>query len=276
MAKSKKKNAQVIEIAQTESVQAESLRAVPSGLKFNPWKWLVILAVLFWIGSSVRSCTNNFKQYFANINPFHRFEDLTPPNPFRERKTRPDNEKKENDSDRRGIIWRFTGQTESARTLAGWVKKNVPAGAKPSTIYDVADAFYDAADRIEANPAIDEPNEAVAAARLGIFAAADPSWVPFLSGLDQQANTFGVESIDDVITFYYAVAGALYDAASGVSGAAAPSEAEAGDRVPPTDPGTLPPPAEPAASDTAKDCPDGSCPNRASYYNGYGYGWRWY
>lgn len=274
MAKSKKKNAQVIEIAQTESVQAESLRAVPSGSKFNPWKWLVILAVLFWIGSSVRSCTNNFKQYFANLNPFHRFEDLTPPNPFRERKTRPDNEKKENDSDRRGIIWRFTGQTESARTLAGWVKKNVPSGAKPSTIYDVADAFYDAADRIEANPAIDEPNEAVAAARLGIFAAADSTWTPFLAGLDEQANAYGVKSIADVTDFYYAVASALYEAAAAVSAAAVPSEAEEPGQLPPSDQAALPPPAEPAVPETAEQCRDGSCAYPRSY--NYGYGWRWF
>lgn len=236
----------------------------------------------------------------------------TPPNPF-ERKTRPDNnDNNGGEDDGGGIRWKFIRGVAGARPLASWVRRNVPAGAEPSTVYDVADAFYDAADAIRSDPAFDEPAEAVAAVRGRLYGAADAAWVPFLTGLDSQANAYGVESIGDVCEFYYAVAGALYDAAPAARTApeplesaaepapaaneSAPSAAEP-ERQPPSDPAALPPaepdssaaepeqkPSEPAQTPAkpAQNCPNGSCPNQAPGYNyggynyGYNYGWRWF
>ena len=236
----------------------------------------------------------------------------TPPNPF-ERKTRPDGN--DDGEDGGGIRWKFVRGAGGARSLASWVRRNVPAGAEPKTVYDVADAFYDAADAIRSDQAFDEPAEAVAAVRGRLYGAADAAWVPFLTGLDSQANAYGVETIGDVCEFYYAVAGALYDAAPAARTApepletaaepapaaneSAPSEAEP-DRQPPSDPAALPPaepdssaaepaqkPAEPAQkpAEPAQNCPNGSCPNpngakspaaASGYGYGYNYGWRWF
>jgi len=307
MANKKKKQAEpVIEQKTVTDETAPTVINVNNTPKLNLWKGAFILLVLFWCFSGVKGCVSGLHEKYTDWKQ-GLIERLVPtPNPFPDRKKRPDNSDNDNDGRRndRGIIWRFLRGTGGARPITSWIRSNVPKNAPAKTVYDVADAFYDAADRIAAEPQIDEPSEAVAAARQEIYAAADPSWVPFLEGLDEQANSFGVKSIKDVITFYYTVAGALYDAAPAAPGAAAPSEADAGELVPPTVPGTLPPPAEPAASDasakpkkkktaepkkteeTAPECPDGSCqngqcPNNGGGYNyGYGgtgpFGWRWY
>lgn len=251
---------------------AETRRPVPG------WKWAFILLLTFWCLSGVKGCVSTIQQRFADWKQsvIQRLIP-TPPNPF-ERKTRPDND----DSDGGGIRWKFIRGVEGARSLASWVRQNVPAGAEPKTVYDVADAFYDAADAIRAEPEFDEPAEAVAAVRGRLCGAADSAWVPFLTGLDSQANTYGVKSIGDVCEFYYAVAGALYDAAPAVRSApepleaaepapaaneSAPSEAEP-DRQPPSDPAALPP-AEPDSSASR-----GGQFSAPGY--GYNYGWRWY
>ena len=238
----------------------------------NLWKIAFIILAGCWALCGVKGCAANIHQRFADWKQsvIDRLVP-SPPNPFdfekRERKTRPDSDQ----DDGRGIIWRFTRGVGGSGSLGSWVKKNMPAGAQPKTVYDVADAFYDAADRIAENPEIDEPNEAVAAVRGRLYGAADESWVPFLRGLDQQANTFGVESIADVIEFYYTIAGALYNAAEKASAPSGPEPAQ----QPPSEPAALPEPAEPGASPTA--CPGGNCPNQAPRYNyNYGYGWRWF
>jgi len=256
------------------------------------WKWAIIIFLCFWGFSGVKGCVSSAHQKYIDWKQsvIQRLIPA-PPNPF-ERKTRPDR----NDGGDRdgGIRWKFIRGVEGARSLAAWVRKNVPAGAEPGTVYDVADAFYDAADAIRAEPEFDEPAEAVAAVRGRLYGAADSAWVPFLTGLDQQANTYGVKSIGDVCSFYYAVADALYDAAPAAKSApepvetAAESEEAASDETapseavpsqePPSDSAALPP-AEPVSPDAAQQCPDGNCPNQAPRYN-YGYynyyGWRWY
>ena len=277
-----------------ETAQAvETARTAASGAPpaFNAWKWALILLLAFWCLSGVKGCVSTIQQRFADWKQsvIQRLIP-TPPNPF-ERKTRPDND----DSDGGGIRWKFIRGVEGARSLASWVRQNVPAGADPKTVYDVADAFYDAADVIRAEPEFDEPAEAVAAVRGRLYGAADSAWVPFLTGLDSQANTYGVKSIGDVCELYYAVAGALYDAAPAARSAPEPLEAvsavsepsaepEPG-QEPPSDPAALPEPAEPDAAETAepetpaKECPSGQCPNQAprtGYGYGYNYGWRWY
>ena len=249
------------------------------------WKWAVILLLCLWGFSSVKGCVANLHQRYADWKQsvIQRLIP-TPPNPF-ERKTRPDRNDG-NDNDGGGIRWKFIRGVEGARSLASWVKRNVPAGVSASAVYDVADAFYDAADAIRAEPEFDEPAEAVAAVRGRLYGAADSAWVPFLSGLDQQANSYGVKSIGDVCSFYYAVADALYDAAApraeplSAPNESEPSEAEQ-DQAPPTDSAALPP-AEPDSSDAAEnrppglpDCPNGSCPNQnPAPRTGYGYGYK--
>ena len=275
MGKKKKQTEPVPEPAPAEETKPTVIN-VNAGPKLDIWKIAFVILAGCWALSGVKGCAANIHQKYTDWKQsvIDRIVPAPPvPEPFkRERKTRPDGNDQEND---RGIIWRFLrGTSAGAKSLSVWIRENVPKDASPKTVYDVADAFYDAADKIAAEPAIDTPEEAVAAARQGIYAAADSSWVPFLQGLDQQANAFKVESIDDVITFYYAVAGALYDAAA-VPGAAAPSEAEESDRLPPSGQNALQPPAEPAVPGT--DCPGGNCPNQAPRYNyGYNYGWRWY
>ena len=295
------------EAARAAETARAAAAAAPAGPNF--WKWALILLLCLWCLSGVKGCVSNIHNRFTawKDSVIQRFLP-TPPNPF-ERKTRPDDN---GDDDGGGIRWKFIRGVAGARPLAPWVRRNVPAGAEPKTVYDVADAFYDAADAIRSDPAFDEPAEAVAAVRGRLYGAADAAWVPFLTGLDSQANAYGVESIGDVCEFYYAVAGALYDAAPAVRTApeplesaaepapaaneSAPSEAEP-ERQPPSDPAALPP-AEPDSSasrggqipapepeqttakpeqTTAKpeqNCPNGSCPNQAPG-NNYGNGYNY-
>ena len=265
----------------------ESAAGAAAAKKFSIRKTALMVLLLFLAGVGTRTLLEKAHDGFANWKQsvIQRLIP-TPPNPF-ERKTRPDND----DSDGGGIRWKFIRGVEGARSLASWVRQNVPAGAEPKTVYDVADAFYDAADAIRAEPEFDEPAEAVAAVRGRLYGAADSAWVPFLTGLDSQANTYGVKSIGDVCEFYYAVAGALYDAVSAkaeplkaVSAVSEPSAEPEPGQEPPSDPAALPEPAEPDAAETAepetpaKECPSGQCPNQAPR-TGYGYGnygWRWY
>lgn len=272
MGKKKKQTETVPEPAPAEEPKPTVIN-VNAGPKLNLWKIAFVVLAGCWALSGVKGCAANIHQRFADWKQsvIDRIVPTPPvPEPFkRERKTRPDGNDQEND---RGIIWRFLrGTSAGAKSLSVWIRENVPKDASPKTVYDVADAFYDAADKIAAEPAIDTPEEAVAAARQGIYAAADESWVPFLRGLDQQANTFGVESIADVIEFYYTIAGALYNAAEKASAPSGPEPAQ----QPPSESAALPEPAEPGASPTA--CHGGSCPNQAPRYNyNYGYGWRWF
>ena len=272
------------------------------------WKWALILLLCLWGLNGVKGCVSAAHERFADWkrNLIQRLIP-SPPDPFkRERRTRPDRNDGDGGGDDRGIIWRFTRGVGGSGSLASWIRKNVPA-VPASGVYDVADAFYDAADTIAASPAIDEPAEAVAAVRQRLLFVADAGWADFLAGLDRQANAYGVESIADVIEFYYAVGTALYDAAGVKSPAPEPLESAAAepaaeeappeetepsgakpDQEPPSDPAALPP-AEPVSSDRAEpeqtpaepaqNCPNGSCPNAAPRYNygyGYNYGWRWY
>ena len=283
----------------------ESAAGAAAAKKVSIRKTALMVLLLFLAGVGTRTLLEKAHDGFVNWKQsvIQRFIPA-PPNPF-ERKTRPDNNDND-DSDGGGIRWKFIRGVAGARSLASWVRQNVPAGAEPKTVYDVADAFYDAADAIRSDTAFDEPAEAVAAVRGRLYGAADSAWVPFLTGLDSQANAYGVESIGDVCEFYYAVAGALYDAAPAARTApepleaaepapaaneSAPSAAEP-DRQPPSDPAALPP-AEPDSSaaepeqkpsEPSQNCPNGSCPNQAPGYNygngynygGYNYGWRWF
>ena len=266
----------------------ESAAGAAAAKTFSIRKTALMVLLLFLAGVGTRTLLEKAHDGFVNWKQsvIQRLIP-TPPNPF-ERKTRPDND----DSDGGGIRWKFIRGVDGARSLASWVRQNVPAGAEPKTVYDVADAFYDAADAIRAEPEFDEPAEAVAAVRGRLYGAADSAWVPFLTGLDSQANTYGVKSIGDVCEFYYAVAGALYDAVSAkaepleaVSAVSEPSAEPEPGQEPPSDPAALPEPAEPDAAETAepetpaKECPSGQCPNQApgnNYGSGYNYGWRWY
>ena len=270
----------------------ESAAGAAAAKKFSIRKTALMVLLLFLAGVGTRTLLEKAHDGFVNWKQtvIQRLIP-TPPNPFekRERRTRPD--RNDGDGDDRGIIWRFTRGVGGSGSLASWVKKNVPAGVSASSVYDVADAFYDAADTIEKSPAIDEPAEAVAAVRQRLVFAADAGWAEFLGGLDRQANTFGVESIADVIEFYYAVGSALYDAVSAkaepleaVSAVSEPSAEPEPGQEPPSDPAALPEPAEPDAAEPAepetpaKECPSGQCPNQAPR-TGYGYGnygWRWY
>lgn len=283
--------AKVSELKAEVTAAAETARAAAAAASggVNLWKWAAIALLCLWGFSGVKGCVQEkFAGWKESV--IQRLVPA-PPSPFRdrERRTRPDRNDGDNDG---GIRWKFIRGVEGAGSLASWVKKNVPAGVSVSSVYDVADAFYDAADAIAASPAIDTPAEAVAAVRQRLAFAADAGWAGFLAGLDRQANTYGVESIADVIAFYYAVGTALYDSAGvkaagpespeAVSAASEPSAEPEPGQEPPSDPAALPEPAEPDASEpapepAAKECPSGTCPNaapRAGY--GYNYGWRWY
>lgn len=259
------------ETASAEKIKIELAQA--GGPNF--WRNVAILLVLLFVVPRIGGCVlDRAKNRFTNWKEsvIQRLVP-TPPNPF-ERKTRPDPDK---DTDNRGgIRWKFIRGVEGARSLSAWVSKNVPAGADPSTVYDVADAFYDAADAIRNDSEYDEPAEAVASVRGLLYRAADAAWVPFLTGLDEQANAYGVTSISDVSQFYYAVADALYTAAEKPR-ASAPAEADNQAAPVPE------PPTERASGAPldAGDCPNGQCPSaqqQPRYNYGYGnyYGWRWY
>lgn len=235
----------------------------------DAWKVIAILLILFYVVPQVGGCAWNIVK--DKLNPFGWFEFRAPdppPNPFqRERKTRPDKkEKKKTEPDRRGIIWRFEQRAEDANDLAAWVKKNRPK-TDSGDIYDVADAFYDAADAIQANPEIDEPAEAVAEVRKNLLRITDRVWVPFLEDLDDQANGYGVTSIEDAVEFYYVVADALYDSATVGAGA----DPESGSTFPPPSTPEQPTPDPAPAPTEQTPAPRAQNTARYPYYGGWGW-----
>ena len=261
----------VAELEQTAAAAVETAQNALRGSAPQPntWKRIAILLVILFLGIHFgpRGC-DRIRNFADNLNPFGWIRNWTPPAPEPiirkrerrqrgDRKTRPDTDPDEE----RGIIWNWTKPTAERRDLNAWVKRTVPESAAPDEIRDVADAFYDAADRIADQPEIDQPAEAVAAAREKLLASADRTWTPFLRGLDVRASRAGIASIDDVVTFYYDVADALYAAAESVSAPAPASAtpeavsepAPAPEPAPQPQTETQPKPSEPGQADGAAE-----------------------